>query len=394
MIFTKTIKVYGNNNTTIRTNGAAIFYKQPSTVADEYAVQNSVFKNINFKSTGTIYGTNATGYGIKVGDETDTSYLANAPFIRIQNCTFMGFKKGVYLEGYGHTIQDSRFFHCEIGLEIIHPEQVLCTNCWIEYCDIGLTLNNSKQLHGHNFKFIGGSIQRNKKGALLLNTYEILVNTYCELNWYYDISLGDPNDPANYTKGCKNANINISTSGLISEEGLGHILIYASTNSHITCYQWTDTYDRYLCEVGGYSKDTVIHCYSEAIKTDSPFNILGDAKNNTIIIMDNNKYYNNNGQLLSIENMQYIDNSVKKISTYYDSGEYIGLDRSGHSQFAIRDITGNENLFYVRNNPTTAYRDINCDIPININSTMKIKLNNITYKLTTDDGVNIKLVRV
>lgn len=394
MIFTKTIKVYGNNDTTIKTNNASIFYMPPSDNNTEYYAQFSVFENINFKGVGTTYGVNAAGYGIKIGNESDVSYLANTPFIRIKNCTFFGFKKGVYIEGYGHTIQDSKFLFCETGLEIIHPEQVLCSNCWIEYCDLGLALNKTKQLYGHNFKFFGGSIQRNKHGALLFNTYEVFIDTYHELNWFYDISLGDPDNANNYVKGCKNVRINVSTSALISENAIGHILVHATIGADISCYQWTDTYNKFICEVSGYSKYITIHGNTEAIKTSSPFNITGDAKKTTFIVLNNNEHYDSNGKLLFTDNITSIDNGYKMMHSYFDSGEYIGLDKSNHSQFAIRDITGNENLFYVRNNPTAAYRDINCNIPININSTMKIKLNNITYKLTTDDGVNIKLVRI
>ena len=382
---THQIKVFGcgNRNSVIKTETDIPIFKIANSVSDAFLIGNSVFEELGFASVGSAYGTNACGYGILFGDMSDSSTLMNLPHIRLKNCRFSGFRTGLYLEGYGHTITGTYFTSCETGAELIHPEQVLIDNSWFEYSNVGLRVNNTKQQYGHNMQIVGGSIQRCNYGAKIFNFYEPTISTYCELNKYSDFEFGDSANPTVYSHGCKNIRLNYNTTGEDSSNTatrLYSVGLYATVGADIDIVNYSSYAGNNTPNVfaNGYSKFLRIYSHTEGIGASStPYTIEGDCGKSTYVYLDGNQHYtpirtstsykvrytDGINEPFAVESLEY-QGSTKRKTEYNNSGENIYLSKAANSQLAVFDSSDNSTLFSIMNNPSASYRVIRAGIPI------------------------------
>lgn len=307
------------NNTVLIINGEKpIFKNDDLDNHDIFKLHDTSFFNM------TLQGVNKHGIGVEISNNTD---LANLPFFRFNNVRFTNLNKGVYLEGYGHTFKDCYFGGNNVGVSLIHAEQVSLENCWIEYNKIGLTVNNEKIQYGHNFHINYGAIQRNEIGAKIFNTDDIFINTYCEENKVNDIQCGDVNDETNYTKGCHNVNININTSNLTKTTST---VLSACTygNISINCYS-----NMIPCRINGFCKYLNINLYGqyEAELTGDASKYCKIYKNNFLtnvpINTQNIEAYNET----MVKLLEYQHNTMMVTKKFKDSGENVILSKDNHS---------------------------------------------------------------
>lgn len=346
------VKGQGQKKTIIKYTGTGKAMRLPTnTTSDiQYNYKDIKFQDFTLLGNGlNVFGTGATNDGIYIGDETNTN-LYNVPFLRFYNVNIRNFKKGIYLEGYGHTLQDFYIGSCVDGLTIVHPEQVLLLNPWIEYCNVGIASNpNYKLQAGHRLTIIGGGIQRNHIGGIFKYVYQLRLETYCELNDTNDFVIGDE---TTYDKGVHGAIIDINTTNDATNCCIG---IYHSIGikTHVECNGAVTTVPHVI--VDGYSKDITIYSNTESIKSSNPWKINGDAtKNNNVkIIIDNISYYFSQGILkkygitdyttgiqteLMNENIQWVGNANGYlINMLNDSSYNISLNNGAHSAFKILD---------------------------------------------------------
>lgn len=393
LIINKAVFIEGWGNAVLNTANDIPIIKFYGTTSDEYALKDSIFRNVKFDGPGTTYGANASGYGIKLGEETDTNTLYNIPMVRIENCSFTGFNKGVYLEGYGHTLKDNYFADCLIGLEIIHPEQVYGINNWIQYCDLGLAVNNAKLQYGHEFIWYGGAIQRNKKGALIYNFYDIYMNIYCEQNSDYDVTFGKSGGDYNY--GCKNIHLNLTTTQMSNPTSNSyHVGLFASVSAKVEVANWNTTeQDLTTIKADGYSKFIDIFVPTDTETYTTPYDITGDCRNTTFI-HKNNKTYIYNNDLVTENVYKYWSNQARLIEKTGDGGKIISIPKGNYSLFAVLDASNDTAIFQVANNPSAAYFAVTANAKMKMKAGATITLNNVEYNITTDDGQTIKLVAV
>ncbi|MNQ59267.1 hypothetical protein D3C85_734990 [compost metagenome] len=222
--------------------------------------------------TGNL-GVGATVSGIRCSD--DNVALVNIPFYNLTRVQFDKLQYGSQLEGYGHLFTDCWAEKCFRGYDFSHPEQAALMNCWANYCDIGVDINDHKLKAGHVMKIIGGSYQRCRIGIRAKNFYELHVDTYFELNTECDFQGGDIADPTNYTKGLKNLYIKCHSA---SNPGTANIDLYACNGTFIN-YDGYGGYNLTVPHVqaNGYCKQTVVEYNPEGITSAVPFVFNGNS---------------------------------------------------------------------------------------------------------------------
>lgn len=231
-----------------------------------------------------LIGNNKNNYGILSGDTT-ISKDSNAPFMMLENVLVSNFKVGIYLEGYGHHLTLCYATNCIEGYKIYHPEQVIMLNCWAEYCNYGLTVNNpdiNKSMnYGHMFKVIGGAYQRNQIGIRLWKTFDPSIDTYSEGNAINDIVLGE-NKVVNYDKSVHTAFLKLVTASRPSDccirlnatDAASIDFIRASPQKNEKTYIISD----------GWSKNIIIRYPPTKILSTVPFLFNGDSAKTSLAI--------------------------------------------------------------------------------------------------------------
>jgi hypothetical protein len=128
------IKGIGAGGTSLKYSGTGNAFQLPADTTESYEFTyfNTKYSGFTLYGVGEIFGTNAVANGFYFGDETKTK-LYNIPMLRFYDIRVSGFKTNIYLEGYGHTLQDVYTGYATNGLSIVHPEQVMCNNVWVEY---------------------------------------------------------------------------------------------------------------------------------------------------------------------------------------------------------------------------------------------------------------------
>ena len=400
LVLSKTIHIEGNDESSvvIKTNKDIPIFtiNSESTSSAEWELRDTKFRSITLKGNGGEYGADSNGYGIRLGHE-GTDKLYNVPFIVIENCRIEGFRKGVYLEGYGHSILNTYIRYCETGMELIHPEQVTINNSWIEYCALGFAVNNSKQYYGHNCQWYGGAIQRNKKGANIQNFYELFVNTYCENNSSYDFMLGDSADSSNYTKGVKNSTLNLNCAKSASDGAFAPVEVIASTNIkvNIACYDVAQTPH---VSVGSYSKFVDVYALNDGGIPDdvtSYLNAKGDSAKTSRLFINGIMVRSSNGVLPKYsadvnaspfreDSIEYLSDANRYVESYHDSGKVIRLSNDSHSKIiVVNEATGGE-ILTISNNPSGEYKVITANIPVVLAG--GVNIGGVVYSLWNDDG--------
>ena len=110
------------------TSGCIIMPNDVSDNSYAYKYNGGVFKNL------TLRGVKTRDCFI-LGDKTTTN-LINIPILLFENIRISNFKTGLYVEGYGHTLINVQTNGCNIGIDIVHPEQVSLFDCWTLYNDV------------------------------------------------------------------------------------------------------------------------------------------------------------------------------------------------------------------------------------------------------------------
>lgn len=325
-----------------------------------------IFRDIQLLGNGN--ETTATNNGIYVGDENSSS-LINTPFIRFYNCWIEGFDKGIYAEGYGHTLVDTVVRHCKTGISIVHPEQVTCINSWAEYCDVGVELNPSYKYSkaGHRFHWIGGAIQRNRIGLRSRNFYDLRVATYCELNTECDIVLGVA-DGGGYTQAVHGAIIDINSASAISDS---NIKLEHAQDVEIQFSYFGSALTVPHVKSDGYSKYIKVDYDKEKINSSIPFSFVGNSAKTAITRTKNTEvYYALDGlsETFNDTGIQY----AKRKAGYYNSKRAIEYELtdalfristdSASAGFQVWDRSNNKALVYQYKdgNFTVNDRDFEC----------------------------------
>lgn len=236
--------------------------------------------------SGNVAG-NGTNHGIYVGDE-DSTQLINNPWVRIRDCWLEGFKRAIYLEGYGHSIDDTFIRLCGTGITLVHPEQVGAVNSWVEYCDIGVDINPDYKYDkaGHRLTWIGGAIQRNNIGLIARNFYDLRIQTYCELNVTNDIVLGVA-DAGGYKKGIFGAIVDINSASSVTD---AHIKLEHAQDIECQVSFFGTMYPSVPhIKADGYSKYIAITYDAEKIRSSNPWSFSGYSVRSTVIKTKHNK---------------------------------------------------------------------------------------------------------
>jgi hypothetical protein len=222
---------------------------------------NATLENLHLVGDATSTGApnNGTTYGVYSGvalsDGSWATTQGNNPFVRVRNCRIEGFKVGLYLEAYGHTIEDCYIRFCQSAMKIVHPEQVLVSNCFLDYNDDGILSNPADKyvgIAGHRFTVHATTVQRGTRGITLRNVYEPRISVYSEGNTEYDVKLGD--DAIGYAAGVKAFDLDINTA---SNTSAGNVLVHHSVGGTVRFAYWglprTDNTVPHVL-VNGYSK--------------------------------------------------------------------------------------------------------------------------------------------
>lgn len=229
--------------------------------------------------TGTL-GAGASNSGIKCANDDSAPSFANFPFYCLDRVWLSNFKRAVFLEGYGHHVQESMAESCEIGIDLVHPEQVMVLNTWANYCSIGLRVNGTARLpYGHKMHVIGGAYQRCNTAIHIQNFFEPTVDSYFELNGT-DIVLGNPDAVGDYDRGVKGARIDGNFASQVS--GSSNIALFASeqTTIHFSANGGLNTVDPHV-KADGYCKNVDI--LWDGVSSSAPWNISSEASKTTTI---------------------------------------------------------------------------------------------------------------
>ncbi|MEF3306800.1 glycosyl hydrolase family 28-related protein [Paenibacillus sp. GYB003] len=229
---------------------------------------------------------NGTNHGIYIGDEASTQ-LINNPWVRIRDCRLEGFKRAIYLEGYGHSIDDTYIRLCDTGIALVHPEQTSAMNSWVEYCNIGVDINPDYKYNkaGHRLTWIGGAIQRNNIGLIARNFYDLRIQTYCELNVTNDIVLGVA-DAGGYKKGVFGAIVDMNSASNVTD---AHIKLEHAQDIECQVSFFGTMSSVPHIKADGYSKYIAITYDAEKIRSSNPWSFSGYSVRSTLIKTKHNK---------------------------------------------------------------------------------------------------------
>ena len=293
-----------------------------------YSYINTYFKNITVKGEGDEYGNNANRNGLILG-KFSSNELINTPLIRFEDVFIEGFNKGLFIEGYGHTLKDIVIRKCNEGVLLTHPEQVMMLNPWIEYCHCGLILNPVEKLgrhYGHNMQVLGGAIQRNHVGTQVYNFMDFKYHTYSELNSEYDLILGDKNDVTNYELGVKNVDIKLNTDG----NYLNNSICFSNVvYGNIRLCNYSSNRNKNDLYVSGYSKYLTVNVLSELIG-----NVVfdGDCMLTCLLIKDN------------VLDTISTDKTLVKLNSKYGLKGIVGLQYIYDTHNLVFDMMNNSNV--------------------------------------------------
>ena len=302
------------------------------------------FKNLYIIGDGTTteYGTNATNNGIYIGDYT-VADLINTPFVIIENCKITNFNIGIYLEGYNHNLSKNQIYRNNKGVCVVHPEQTIMLNNFIEYCDIGIEINPIHKIKaGHMCIIEGGAVQRCNKGLVARNFYQLRYRTYSELNKQGDVILGEETD-TNYTYAVHGAIIDLFSSSKLLQAPSIQLNASQDIEIHFSSdLSFPTTYSHVVAN--GYCKYITIYQEKEKVSStnENVYDFKGNSIKTAIVYKGVNKKYMSREAILT---------------EYGDFAQFKGDYRGYRNTLAYH--LNNANFDIVSNNASAGLRIIN-----------------------------------